>query len=148
MCHFISLGPILLLSKMKKLNQRIFPVPSNSNVNDYIYIKSVFNGVIAAATAAAAKSLQLCLTPCDPIDGSPPGSPFPGILQARTMEWVAISFSNGVIARPSEIPLSFYNNTYNSRLKVETTQSSCPSPKQLCRWRKRSAGPGAGAHLL
>ena len=41
-----------------------------------------------------AKSLQLCQTLCDPIDGSPPGSPIPGILQARTLEWVAISFSN------------------------------------------------------
>ena len=47
-----------------------------------------------AATAAAAKSLQSCLTLCDSIDGSPPGSPVPGILQARTLEWVAISFSN------------------------------------------------------
>ena len=47
-----------------------------------------------AAAAAAAKSLQSCLTLCDPIDGSPPGSPVPGILQARTLEWVAISFSN------------------------------------------------------
>ena len=46
------------------------------------------------AAAAAAKSLQLCLILCDPIDGSPPGSPFPGILQARTLEWVAISFSS------------------------------------------------------
>ena len=44
--------------------------------------------------AAAAKSLQSCLTLCDPIDGSPPGSPVPGILQARTLEWGAISFSN------------------------------------------------------
>ena len=44
--------------------------------------------------AAAAKSLQSCLTLCDPIDGSPPGSPVPGILQAGTLEWVAISFSN------------------------------------------------------
>ena len=44
--------------------------------------------------AAAAKSLQSCLTLCDPIDGSPPGFPVPGILQARTLEWVAISFSN------------------------------------------------------
>ena len=44
-------------------------------------------------TAAAAKSLQSCLTLCNPIDGSPPGSPIPGILQARTLEWVAISFS-------------------------------------------------------
>ena len=43
---------------------------------------------------AAAKSLQSCLTLCDPIDGSPPDSPVPGILQARTLEWVAISFSN------------------------------------------------------
>ena len=47
-----------------------------------------------ADTAAAAKSLQLCPTLCDPTDGSPPGSPVPGILQARTLEWVAISFSN------------------------------------------------------
>jgi len=44
--------------------------------------------------AAAAKSLQSCLTLCDPIDGSPPGSPVPGILQASTLEWVAISFFN------------------------------------------------------
>ena len=45
------------------------------------------------AAAAAAKSLQSCPTLCDPIDGSPPGSPIPGILQTRTLEWVAISFS-------------------------------------------------------
>ena len=48
----------------------------------------------AAAAAAAAKLLQSCPTLCDPIDGSPPGSPIPGILQARTLEWVAISFSS------------------------------------------------------
>ena len=47
-----------------------------------------------AATAGAAKSLQSCLILCDPIDGTPPGSPIPGILQARTLEWVAICFSN------------------------------------------------------
>ena len=46
------------------------------------------------AAAAAAKSLQSCPTLCDPRDGGPPGSPIPGILQARTLEWVAISFSN------------------------------------------------------
>ena len=45
-------------------------------------------------TTAAAKSLQSCPTLCDPTDSSPPGSPVPGILQARTLEWVAISFSN------------------------------------------------------
>ena len=47
----------------------------------------------AAAAAAVAKSLQSYLTLCNPIDGSPPGSPVPGILQARTLEWVAIAFS-------------------------------------------------------
>ena len=47
-------------------------------------------------TAAAAKSLQSCPTLCDPIDGSPPGSPVPVILQARTLEWVAISFSKAI----------------------------------------------------
>ena len=49
---------------------------------------------IHLAAAAAAKSLQSCPTLCDPIDGSPPGSPVPGFLQARTLEWAAISFSN------------------------------------------------------
>ena len=53
-----------------------------------IWLKCLYN------TAAAAKSLRSCLTLCDPIDGSTPGSPVPGILQARTLEWVAISFSN------------------------------------------------------
>ena len=55
---------------------------------------NAIQSVVNAAAAAAAKSLQLCLTQCDPIDGSPPGSPGLGILQARTLEWVAISFSN------------------------------------------------------
>ena len=50
--------------------------------------------IMYSVAAAAAKSLQSCPTLCDSIDGSPPGSPVPGILQARTLEWVAISFSN------------------------------------------------------
>ena len=53
-----------------------------------------FSVSLSFATVAAAKSFQSCLTLCDPINGSPPGSPIPGILQARTLEWVAISFSN------------------------------------------------------
>ena len=52
-----------------------------------------FNSVAAAAAAAAAKLLQSCPTLCDFRDSSPPGSPVPGILQTRTLEWVAISFS-------------------------------------------------------
>ena len=55
-----------------------------------VYIKKIF----FISAAAAAKSLQSCPTLCDPIDGSPPGSPVPGILQARTLEQVAISFSH------------------------------------------------------
>ena len=51
-------------------------------------------GRLMISPFAAAKSRQSCLTLCDPIDGSPPGSPVPGILQARTLEWIAISFSN------------------------------------------------------
>ena len=50
--------------------------------------------VMLNTLVAAAKSLQSCLTLCNPIDGSPPGSPIPGILQERTLEWVAISFSS------------------------------------------------------
>ena len=53
-----------------------------------------FWSLLLKAAAATAKSLQSCPTLCDPIDGNPPGSPIPGILQARTLEWVAISFSN------------------------------------------------------
>ena len=56
--------------------------------------RRLYTWTSAAAAAAAAKSLQLCWTLCDPIDGSPSGSSVSGILQARTLEWVAISFSN------------------------------------------------------
>ena len=62
-----------------------------------LFISSVslaMGAAAAAAAAAAAKSFQSCPTLCDPIDGSPPGSLVPEILQARTLEWVAISFSN------------------------------------------------------
>ena len=55
---------------------------------------NILKKLVIAATTTTTKSLQSCPTLCDPIDGSPPGSPVPGILQARTLEWVAISFSN------------------------------------------------------
>ena len=60
----------------------------------YQFLLVWFLDILRKTAAAAAKSLQSCPTPCDPRDGSPPGSPVPGILQARTLEWVAISFSN------------------------------------------------------
>ena len=64
--------------------------------SDYQLFESALwnSGNVKEAAAAAAASLQSCPTLCDPIDGGPPGSPVPGILQARTLEWVAISFSN------------------------------------------------------
>ena len=94
--------------------------------------------------AAAAKSLQLCLTLCDSIDGSPTGSPVPGILQARTLEWVAISFSNawkwkvkvkslnrvrllatpGTAAYQAPLSMGFSRQEYWSGLPL-------PSPKNL-----------------
>ena len=72
------------------------PSPSEGFKGDSFLPRPASSGsrVPWLATAAAAKSLQSCPTLCDPIDGSPPGSPVPGILQARTLEWVAISFSN------------------------------------------------------
>ena len=68
----------------------IFSLPYPSS---YSFLSSLL-GFCWIPAAAAARSLQSCPTLCDPIDGSPPGSPVPGILQARTLEWVAISFSN------------------------------------------------------
>ena len=73
------------LSDWKRLS--FIPVPKKGNAKECSDYHTV-------AAAAAAKSLQSCPTLCDPLDGSPPGSPVPGILQARTVEWVAISFSN------------------------------------------------------
>ena len=60
----------------------------------FLWCSDFFMVQLSHAAAAAAKSLQSCPTLCDPTDGSPPGSPVPGILQARTLEWVAIPFSN------------------------------------------------------
>ena len=83
-------------------------VETMETVTDFIWAPKSLQMVIAAMKlkdscsleksydqpAAAAKVLQSCLTLCDPVDGSPPGFPVPGILQARTLEWVAIFFSN------------------------------------------------------
>ena len=100
----------------------------------------------AAAAAAAAKSLQSCPTLCDPIDGSPPGSAVPGILQARTLEWVAISFSNAwkwkvIIMRQSQFPLlsnlnwtcDFFFLT-NKMWQKWHGSSSRPIPRKVPSW--------------
>jgi len=65
------------------------------DINKSLSITDLKNKIEASSlSTATAKSLQSCPPLCDPIDGSPPSSPVPGILQARTLEWVAISFSN------------------------------------------------------
>ena len=74
-------------SKFLAINKMHFRKPHVSN-----QVEAILSEMESAA--AAAKSLQSCPTLCDPIDGSPPGSPISGILQAGTLEWVAISFSN------------------------------------------------------
>ena len=71
-----------------------------------LIFQTLLGSVLTFGSAAAAKSLQSCPTLCDPIDGSPPGSPVPGILQARTLEWVAISFSNAWKWKVKVKPLS------------------------------------------
>ena len=71
-------------------------------------------GVILVSAAAAAKSLQSCPTLCDPIDGSPPGSSVPRILQARTLEWVAVSFSNILVSNRCQI----FQNILEYQIKI------------------------------
>ena len=101
--------------------------------------------------AAAAKSLQSCPTLCDPIDGSPPGSPVPGVLQARTLEWVAVSFSHAwkwkmkvkslirvwllvtpwTAAHQAPPSMGFSRQEYWSRVPL-------PSPGCVCKMTRRS----------
>ena len=88
MLHFY-LSLIYPPSWIVRVDTCLLDMPPNHLHNPHISPDNVELNV-----AAAAKSLQLCPTLCDPIDDSPPGSSVPGILQARTLEWVAISFSN------------------------------------------------------
>ena len=83
---------MLAKAESKRREQQMTQLDGITNSMDMNFSK--LREIVAEEPAAAAKSLQSCPTLCDPIDGSPPGSPVPGILQARTLEWVAISFSN------------------------------------------------------
>ena len=85
----------ILLSEINQINKRqvMFDF-TRGIIFKSIYINNSQVKVLLKVAAVAAKSLQSCPILCDPVDGSPPGSPVPGILQARILEWVAISFSN------------------------------------------------------
>ena len=83
---------MLAKAESKRREQQMTQLDGITNSMDMNFSK--LREIVAEEPAAAAKSLQLCPTPWDPIDGSPPGSPIPGILQAGSLEWIAISFSN------------------------------------------------------
>ena len=87
-----------MITENGKMKQQIYiKFKPTSHILKLLYCQDsikICKCVFLIPAAAGAKSLQLCPTLCDPIDGSPPGSPIPGILQERTLEWVAISFSN------------------------------------------------------
>ena len=89
-----KVGLKLNIEKMKIMASSLITSWQMETVTGFIFWGSKITADIAAAAAAAAKSRQSCPTLCDPIDGSPPGSAVPGILQPRTLEWVAVSFSN------------------------------------------------------
>ena len=96
---------------------------------------SIFLLIECHAAAAAAKSFQSCPTLCDPIDGSPPGSPIPGILQERTLEWVAIPFSNVWKWSPSVVSHSLQPHG------LQPTRLLCP-------WDFPGKSTGVGCHCL
>ena len=79
-----------------------------------------------AAAAAAAKSLQSCLTLCNPIDSSPPGSPIPGILQATVLEWVTISFSRGSSQPRDRIHVSHIAGEFFTSWAIRESSSGQP----------------------
>ena len=101
----VKMSETVLFLSMEFIRQEYWsglPFPSPGDLHNLgiepqfpaLQVDSLLSARLGKTATAAAKSLQSCLTLCDPIDGSPPGSPVPGILQARTLEWVAISFSN------------------------------------------------------
>ena len=106
------------------INIRIFLLPQKSSFD-----------LLSHYSAAAAKSLPSCPTLCDPIDGSPPGSPVPGILQARTLEWVAISFSNAWKWSRSVVSYSLGPHG------LQPTRLLCP-------WDFPGKSAGVGCHCL
>ena len=89
------LFPLLRLnSSLNSLKRHWLVLLYSTGNSAQCFMAAWMEGSLGENAAAAAKSLQSCLTLCDPIDSSPPGSAVPGILQARTLEWVAIPFSN------------------------------------------------------
>ena len=104
------------------------------------WLSMMMTASVLLYSAAAAKSLQSCPTLCDPIDGSPPGSPVPGILQARTLEWVAISFSDAWKWKVKVKSLSRVQLLHNP-------MDGCP-PGSFRPWDFPGKSTGMGCHCL
>ena len=114
-----------------------FSMKQNKNI--CMVCHHIFHGDLITPSAAAAKSLQSCLTLCNPVDSSPPGSPVPGILQSRTLEWVAISFSNVWKWKVKVKSLSHVQLLVTSR----TAAYQAPPP-----WDFTGKSTGVGCHCL
>ena len=109
----------------------------------YLFLKTAchpYSLIFIGTLLAAAKLLQSCLTLCDPIDGSPPGSPVPGILQARTLEWVAISFFQCMKVK-SESEVAQLCPTLRERMDLQPTRLLRP-------WDFPGKSTGVGCHRL
>ena len=109
----------------------LFPLNTNHTNEDFTLMTS-FN-----LAATAAKSLQSCPTLCNPIDGNPPGSPIPGILQARILEWVAISFSNAW-----KWKWKWSHSVMSNSFRLHGLQPT----RLLCPWNFPGKGTGVGCH--
>ena len=104
----------------------------------FLFLEFLQDTIPSLVAAAAAKSLQSCLTLCDPTDGSPPGSPVPGILQARTLEWVAISFSS-----------AYMHACYNTSVMSDSVRRYGQQPTRLlCPRDSLGKNTGVGCHFL
>ena len=101
LAHEYYFGPVLYPSEAQ-----VFPLAPSLIVGNFTTVSGDLHCEPPPDAAAAAKAPQSCLTLCDPIDGSPPGSAVPGILQARTPQWVAISFSSAWKWKVKVKPLS------------------------------------------
>jgi len=132
-------GTYLNIIKVIYDRPRVNIIINGKKMNAFPLISEIDKGAHSAA-AAAAKSLQLCPILCDPVDGSPPGSPISGIPQARTLEWVAISFSNAwnVLTLTATIQHSFgspsRSNQRRKRNKRKPDQKRRNKSLTVCRW--------------
>ena len=141
---FIHISSSLLTSVFWNYKMEILPICGlwELKLNGIIFVKHL---VYTAAATAAAESPQSCPTLCDPIDGSPPGSPVPGILQARTLEWVAISFSNAWKWSLSRLLATPWTAAYQAPLSMGFSRQEywsglpLPSPERALSYLKWAA---------